>query len=173
MINIDTSVLITNSNLNDFQIEMNSFSNTISDWFMVNSLSLNLNKTFHGTKVFRMHNIICIMMSCEEKRESCRHLFRKLKVLPLPSQYILSLLLCVINKINNRNQFTTNSGIYSIHITGSSIIFINLDLIYPSIKRDSNTDTHNCVNLVYVWFVGILEYNLTWIHNCPIFIYLI
>jgi hypothetical protein len=92
---------------------MNSVFNTISDWFMVNSLSLNLNKTFRGTKVFRMHNIIRIMMSCEEKRESCRHLFRKLKILPLPSQYILSLLLCVIN---NRNQFKINSEIRSINI---------------------------------------------------------
>jgi hypothetical protein len=62
-----------------------------------------------------MHKyIIRIMMSCKKKRESCWHLFRKLKILPLPSQYVLSLLLFVIN---NRNRFTINSEIYNINIT--------------------------------------------------------
>ena len=90
MVNIDTSIWITDPNLNDFQIKMNSVFNTISEWFMVNSLSLNLNKTFYGIKVFRMHKyIIGIMMGCKT-RESCRHLFRKLKIVPLPSLYILS-----------------------------------------------------------------------------------
>jgi hypothetical protein len=105
MVNIDTGILVRNPNLNDFQIKMYSVFNTIGEWFMVSSLSLNLNKTFHGINVFRMHKYITrIMMSCKKKkRESCRHLFRKLKILPLPSQYVLSLLLFVIN---NRNQFT-------------------------------------------------------------------
>ena len=48
MVNIDTSTLLTNPNLNDFQIKMNSVFDTISEWFMVNSLSLNLNKIFYG-----------------------------------------------------------------------------------------------------------------------------
>jgi hypothetical protein len=137
IVNIDTSILITNPHLNDFQIKMNSVFDTISEWFMVNSLSLNLNKTFYGIKVFRMlRYIIRIMMDCK-RRESYRHLFRKLKILPLSSQYILPLLLFVIS---NRNQFTTNSEIHSIH----SRQFNNF--YQPSIK----TDTQNCCNLVYV-----------------------
>ena len=107
MVNIDTGILITNPNLNDFQIKMNSVFNTISQWFMVNSPSLTLNKTFYGINVFRIR----IMMGCK-RRESCRLLLRKLKILPSPSQYILSLLLFVIN---NRNQFTINSEIHSIN----------------------------------------------------------
>ena len=58
VVNIDTGILITNPNLNDFQIKMNSVFNTISEWFMVNSLSLNLNRTFYGIKVFRMQKYI-------------------------------------------------------------------------------------------------------------------
>ena len=60
-----------------------------------------------------MHKyIIRIMMSCKNKRESCGHSFRKLKIMPLPSQYVLCLLLFVIN---NRNQFTINSEIHNIN----------------------------------------------------------
>ena len=112
MVNTDTSILITNPNLNNFHIQMNSVFNTTSEWFMVNSLSLNLNKTFYGMRVFRMQMyIILIVMVCK-RRESCRHLLIKLKILPLPPQYILSLLLFVIN---NRNHSTINSEIHGIN----------------------------------------------------------
>ena len=35
MVNIDTSILITNPNVNDFKMKLNSVFNTISEWFMV------------------------------------------------------------------------------------------------------------------------------------------
>ena len=44
-----------------------------------------------------------------KSNQSCRGLFIKLGILPLPSQYILSLLM-FLNK--NKNQFTVNSKIY-------------------------------------------------------------
>jgi hypothetical protein len=112
IVNIDTSIFITNPNLNDFQIEVNSVFNTISEWFMVNSLSLTLSKIFHGKNFYRMEKYITCTVMGRKRRESCRYLFRKLKILPLPSQHILSLLLFVIN---NRNQFTINSEIHSIN----------------------------------------------------------
>jgi hypothetical protein len=131
------------------------FTLRISKWFMVNSLSLNLNKTFHGIKVFRMHRyIIRIMMSCKKKRESCRHLFRKLKILPLPSQYMLSLLLFVIN---NRNQCTIHSKIHRVY----SRQFNNFHQSrYNLSKYQEGLDTHtqNCGNLVICmicWNSGI------------------
>jgi hypothetical protein len=108
MVNIDTSILITNSNVNNFQIKMNFVFNTIGEF----TFPINLNKTFYGTKVFRMHKYIIRIMMGFKRRESCRHLFRKLKILSLPSQYILFLLFFVIN---NRNQFTINSKIYGIN----------------------------------------------------------
>jgi hypothetical protein len=45
------------------------------------------------------------MISCKS-RVSCRNLFRRLKILPLASQYILSLMLFVVN---NKNLFILNS----------------------------------------------------------------
>ena len=48
------------------------------------------------------------MMGCGH-RESCRKLFMELKILPLTSQYIFSLLLFVVK---NRNYFTPNSVFY-------------------------------------------------------------
>jgi len=54
--------------------------------------------------------IIRIMLGCE-KRVSLRNLLRKLKILPLVSQDILTLMLFVIK---NKNQFIANSEIYSV-----------------------------------------------------------
>ena len=60
-------------------------------------------------KIFRQQKrIIRFTMGCRS-RDSCRKLFFNLEILPLPSQYILSLLLF---KIRNKNQFLVNSEIY-------------------------------------------------------------
>jgi hypothetical protein len=84
MVKTDTGILIRNPKLNDFQTKRNPVFNTISEWFMVNSISLNLNKTFYGMKVFRMNKfIIRIMMGCK-RRESCIHtVFQKIKNIAL------------------------------------------------------------------------------------------
>ena len=63
-------------------------------------------------KIFRLQKkIIRIMMGCRS-RDSCRKFFFNLEILPLPSQYILSLLLFMIR---NKNQFLINSEIYHIN----------------------------------------------------------
>jgi hypothetical protein len=56
-------------------------------------------------KVFRMQKkkkkkkITSIIIGCNNMA-SCRNLFRKLEILPLASQYILSLMLFMVNNIN-------------------------------------------------------------------------
>jgi hypothetical protein len=57
-------------------------------------------------------------------RESCRELFKKLNILPLHSQYILSLLLFVVKNIN---MFKLNSLVHSINTGHCS------DLHLPSV----------------------------------------
>jgi hypothetical protein len=47
---------------------------------------------------------IGIIMGCRS-RDSCRNLFKELKILPLKSQYKFSLLLFVVN---NKNHFMAN-----------------------------------------------------------------
>jgi len=64
-----------------------------------------------SVKIFRLQKNIRIMLSCIS-RDSCTNLFMELKILPLPSQYIFSLLLFVIK---NRNQYTVNSKIHQIN----------------------------------------------------------
>jgi len=58
-------------------------------------------------------------------RVSCRELFKKLNILPLHSQYVLSLLLFVVQNIE---EFTSNSEVHSINTRHKS------DLYPPSIK---------------------------------------
>ena len=51
-------------------------------------------------------------MSGTEPRASCRGLFRKLEILPVPRQYILSLMLFIIG---NPNNFQTGLEVHGLH----------------------------------------------------------
>jgi hypothetical protein len=48
-----------------------------------------------------------------KSRNSCRHLFMKLEILPLPCEYIFTLMSFVVN---NQELFQTNSAIHSVNI---------------------------------------------------------
>jgi hypothetical protein len=62
-------------------------------------------------KIFTLQKkIIRIMTGCRST-DSCKKLFYNLEILPLPSQYILSLLLFMIR---NKNKFLVNSEIHHI-----------------------------------------------------------
>jgi len=71
----------------------------------------------HSIQVFRMQkNAIRIIMGhCN--RESCRNVLKELNILPLVSQYILSLLTFVSN---NREQYFTDSEIHNINTRHNS-----------------------------------------------------
>jgi len=60
-------------------------------------------------KIFRLKMKIIRIMIGFRSRDSCRNFFFNLEILPLPTQYILSLLLFVIK---NNNQFLVNFEIY-------------------------------------------------------------
>ena len=60
-------------------------------------------------------------MSGEEPRASCRSLFRKLGILPVPCQYILSLMLFIID---NPNNFLTGLEIHGLHTRSKNKLFI-------------------------------------------------
>ena len=66
----------------------------------------------YSSTVFRLQKWIIRIIVRIRGRESCREHFKKLKILPLQSQYILSLLLFVIN---NRDYFMVNSEIHNIN----------------------------------------------------------
>jgi len=56
-----------------------------------------------------------------QKRASCRGLFRKLEILPVPYQYILSLMLFIID---NPNNFQTGVEIHGLHTRNKNQLFI-------------------------------------------------
>jgi hypothetical protein len=60
-------------------------------------------------KIFKLQKRMIRIMMGYKSNQSCRELFVTLEILPLPSHYILSLLI-FLNK--NRNHFTVNSAIY-------------------------------------------------------------
>jgi hypothetical protein len=69
-------------------------------------------KSSHSTKIFIIQKkIIRIIAGCRS-RGSCRDIFKNLKILPLSSQYILSLLLFVVN---NKDKLKLNSDVHSIN----------------------------------------------------------
>jgi hypothetical protein len=65
----------------------------------------------HSAKIFKIwKNIIRIITGC--KKDSCSDLFKNVRILPFQSQFILSLLLFVVN---NKNNFKLNSDIHHVN----------------------------------------------------------
>jgi hypothetical protein len=60
-------------------------------------------------------------MSGAETRASCRGLFRKLEILPVQCQYILPLILFIID---NSNNFQTGLEIHGLHARSKNHLFI-------------------------------------------------
>ena len=74
----------------------------------------------YSTNIFRLHKeVIRIIMGCRS-RDSCKEWIKKLKILPLQSQYILSLLLFVVN---NKDQCKVNSEIHSFNTRQNSNLY--------------------------------------------------
>jgi len=71
-----------------------------------------LGKFYPAIKIFRMQKKIIRIMTKSDNRSSCRQLFKKLRILPLQSQYILSLISFVVQ---NKDQFTNNLEIHNIN----------------------------------------------------------
>jgi len=67
----------------------------------------------HSKRIFLMQKrIIRIMLGCR-RLASCRILFKNLKILPLMSQYIFSIMMFIIK---HKHHFTVNSEIHNINL---------------------------------------------------------
>jgi len=67
----------------------------------------------HYSNIFRLQKRIIRIIVGIRGRDSCREHFKKLKILPLQSQYILSLLLFIVD---NGDYFKVNSEIQTLGI---------------------------------------------------------
>jgi len=73
------------------------------------------------------------IISGAEPRVSCRGLFRKFEILRVPCQYILSLMLFIIDKPNN---FQTGLEMHELHTRSKNQLFIpfaNLTRVHKGI----------------------------------------
>jgi hypothetical protein len=96
----------------------------------------------HSTHIFKIQKRIIRIMTKSRRRNSCRQLLKRMEILPLKSQYILSTLLFVVK---NKDLFTTNQEI-------------------RNINTRCNTDLHPpiCNSMAFqkgVYFSGIKLYN--------------
>jgi hypothetical protein len=66
----------------------------------------------HSLQIFKIQNKAIRTMMGRQNRESCRQLFKELKILPCKSQCVLSLALFIVN---NKENFVINSDQHSIH----------------------------------------------------------
>jgi hypothetical protein len=87
--------------------------------------------SYHSDTVFKLQKRIIRIMVGIRDRESCREYFRKLKVLPLKSQYIYLLLLFVIN---DRQHLKINSEILSCIIHSLICQFTRRVYIIPVLR---------------------------------------
>jgi len=66
----------------------------------------------HSVNIFKIQKRITRIITNSNRYDTCRPLFKQLRILPLPSQYIFSILLFVIT---NRKLFQLNSQVHNIH----------------------------------------------------------
>jgi hypothetical protein len=66
----------------------------------------------YSIKIFILQKKIIRILADAQPRTSCRSLFKKLQILPIPCQYIQSILNFVVN---NQETFQTNLEIYNIN----------------------------------------------------------
>ena len=80
----------------------------------------------YNNNIFKLQKKVIRVIMKVDNRVSCRELFKKLNILPLYSQYILSIQLFVVNNID---EFTINSDVHSIRT------WHRFDLHHPPLAR--------------------------------------
>ena len=101
----------------------------------------------HCKHIFIMQKrIVRIMLGCR-RLASCRNLFRKLKILPFSSQYILSITMFIVK---NKHQFIVNSEIHNIntrqhsnfHQPAPNLTGFKQGIYYSGVKIYNNLPLH-------------------------------
>ena len=75
----------------------------------------------NSIKIFRQQKKILRILTKSKKTESCRKLFKEMKILPFYCQYIFSLLMYVVN---NKHSFTKNLEIHSHNTRNASNLHV-------------------------------------------------
>jgi len=84
----------------------------LSCFHSIMSYSIIWGNSHHSINIFKIQKIIIRIVTNSNRRDTSRPLFNQLRILPLPSQYIFSLLLFVVT---NKKLFLINSQIHDIN----------------------------------------------------------
>jgi hypothetical protein len=95
-----------------------------------------------SSEVFKLQKRAIRIITNSHNKTSCRNLFKELNILPLQSQYILSLAVYVVKNIED---FTSNSNIHSFNTQYKSSL-------HPPLLRLTKSQKG-------VYYVGIMIYN--------------
>ena len=103
--------------------------------------------TPHSNLIFKMQKKAVRIMMGIRNRDSCTEHFRRLKILPVQSQYLLSLLLFVAE---NTDYFRLNSKIHSfntknkcnLHLPPTKLTTFQKGTYYSGIKAFNNLPTY-------------------------------
>jgi len=103
--------------------------------------------TPHSNAVFRMQKRIVRIMVGVRNRDSCREYFKRLEILPLQSEYLLSLLLFVAENVDH---FRLNWAIHgfnnknksNLHLLPSKLTVYQRGPYYSGIKAFNNLPTY-------------------------------
>jgi hypothetical protein len=85
------------------------------------------------SNIFKLQKRILRIITNKSTRDSCRHLYKQLQILTLPSQYIFSLLVFVAK---SRDLFLSNSEIHDINTRFNHILYLsatNLTLVQKGV----------------------------------------
>jgi hypothetical protein len=119
-------------------------------------------------KVFYIQKRIIRIMAGAKRRAFCRELFKKFNILPLASEFLLSLLSFVVD---NMEKYQTNSDIHSIstryrynlHVPNSNLSKYQKGVYYSGIKIFNNLppDVKNLSHNVKMFKRALKEYLLS------------
>jgi hypothetical protein len=93
--------------------------------------------------IFKIQKRAIRIITNKPRRESCKHLFKRLKILTLPSQYIFSVLVYIAE---NKDLFMSNKDIHSfntrnhldLHLTSTHLTVAQRGVLYSGCKVFNN-----------------------------------
>jgi hypothetical protein len=103
--------------------------------------------TPHNNVIFKMQKKIIRIMTGIRNRDSCREYFKRLEILPLQSQYLLSLLLFVTEhteyfRLNSEIHSFNTKNKYNFHLPPAKLTIFQKGPYYSGIRAFNNLPTY-------------------------------
>ena len=142
-----------------------------------------LGNSTHVHQVFKLQKRVVRVLSGVGSRSSCRSLFRKLNILPIACQYILSLMLLIVD---NQKDFLTNAYVHGTDTRNKNHLYLRVASLscvqkgvslsgikifnsLPSNIQSYRNDTKSLKNKLYRYLIIIHSfYSITEFLECKL-----